>query len=84
MNLSSILEAAGHVREIARLAQDGPAVPAWITDEEAFFRHFGATVEEFEAVVEHLSPGQTDLLRRTLVVNPEAAVIWILSMEELA
>jgi hypothetical protein len=54
----------------------------WITDEKAFERHFGAPYEAFLEIVEHLSPDQKKLLDATVKVNPEAAVLWILAMEE--
>lgn len=82
MDLLGILEAAGHAREIAHLVGGNPP-PDWATSEDAFLRHFGVLVEEYRDVVSHLSPEQASLLERTLAVNPEAAVLWILSMEEL-
>ena len=55
----------------------------WATDEEEFFRHFGVPYEAFHEIVQHLNPQQEDLLRATFEVNPEAAVLWILAMEEV-
>lgn len=82
MDLLGILEAAGHAREITHIMGGNPP-PDWATSEEAFLRHFGVPVEEYHDVVKCLSPEQAELLERTLAVNPEAAVLWILSMEEL-
>jgi hypothetical protein len=82
LDLLGILKAADHAREIAHIVGGDPP-PDWATSEEAFLRHFGVIVEEYRDVVSCLSPEQAQLLERTLAVNPEAAVIWILSMEEL-
>ena len=82
MDLLGILDAVGHARELVRLARAAP-LPDWDTDEQAFFRHFGAPHEAYAEIASHLSPEQSALLRRTLAVNPEAAVLWVLSMEEV-
>lgn len=82
MDLLGIIEAADHAREVARLVRGEPT-PAWATDEEAFLRHFGVPHEAFAEIVSHLSPEQSGLLGRTLEVNPEAAVLWVLAMEEV-
>ena len=37
--------------------------------------------EDFVEMVGYLSPGQAEMLKKTLEVNPEAAVLWILAME---
>lgn len=51
-------------------------------DEGAFLAHFGVPFEEYAEMVSMLSQSQLDLLRATLDVNPEAAVLWVLAMEE--
>lgn len=71
-----LLEAVQHIAE-------SPPGPAWLSDETAFHRHFGASYEDFTGVAECLEPDQLELLRKTLEVNPEAAVLWVLHMEEL-
>jgi hypothetical protein len=53
----------------------------WASSEEAFEQHFGESYEYFVAVAQHLSPAQEEMLAKTLEVNPEAAVLWILAME---
>lgn len=53
----------------------------WAANEEEFERHFGESYEYFTAVLQHLSPEQSEKFEATLRVNPEAAVLWILSME---
>lgn len=83
MGLLEIFEAAGHAREIYRLAR-GADPPDWSRDEEAFLHHFGATAEEYQEIVDRLDPAQQRLLEATLEVNPEAAVLWVLAMEEVA
>ena len=55
----------------------------WATSEEAFERHFGESYADYATILGHLSPEQAKLFEATLKVNPEAAVIWILSMEEI-
>jgi hypothetical protein len=82
VDLLGIMAAVGHARELVRLARGEP-LPDWATDEGAFFRHFGATHEEYAEIVAHLSPEQVELLHQTLAANPEAAVLWVLAMEEV-
>jgi hypothetical protein len=53
----------------------------WETDELEFERHFGCPYEEFLLVLGHLSKDQYQLFERTVAVNPEAAVLWILAMD---
>ena len=53
----------------------------WASNEETFERHFGVSYEDFVEMVGYLSPGQAEMLKKTLEVNPEAAVLWILAME---
>lgn len=53
----------------------------WLHDEELFFQHFGSTYDDFWDVVQHLNQDQQDRLWLTMEVNPEAAIIWILSMD---
>jgi hypothetical protein len=55
----------------------------WAASEAEFERHFGAPYEAFAEIVQHLNQEQEALLSATLEVNPEAAVLWILAMEEI-
>jgi hypothetical protein len=55
----------------------------WAADEASFERHFGATYTFFREVLEHLSPEQEERFEKTMQINPEAAVLWILSMDEI-
>jgi hypothetical protein len=73
--------AAGHLRRFANEVQRQPH--PWEQDEDAFLRHFGVPHEEYVLIVSHLTNDQIELLEATIEVNPEAAVLWILSMEEL-
>lgn len=81
MDLLGILRTAGTVVD---LLGGGPGSDCpWATDEKAFLRHFGIAHEDYIEITKRLSNEQHDLLHRTLNVNPEAAVLWILSMEEV-
>jgi hypothetical protein len=81
MDLLSALKAAHHLGEAAReLSQSSPPHP-WETDEDAFLQHFGVPYEDFLEIAALLSTEQRELLQKTLEVNPEAAVLWILSMD---
>ena len=75
--LGAARQALDHVRPLP--GQDAE----WANDEDEFERHFGVPYEIFLAIVEHLSPDQKKLLDATVNVNPEAAVLWILAMEEV-
>jgi len=81
MDLLGAIGAARQIRDVARRTLSGE--PDWARDEEAFFRHFGVPYEAYAEIVEHLQPEQQDLLEATLEVNPEAAVLWILAMQEV-
>ena len=81
MDLLGFLGAAKHALEFIR-PEPGHDVD-WANDETEFERHFGAPYEIFLEIVEHLSPDQKKLLDATVKVNPEAAVLWILAMEEV-
>ncbi len=85
MNLLGLIEVAGEASDLLKRARGAlsSTQPDWVHDEEAFFRHFGVPPEEYECVVQHMSDDQLALLRDTLAVNPEAAVLWVLSMEEI-
>lgn len=86
MDLLGILTMADRARELVRLGTTlarGDPLPDWASDEGAFLRHFGAPHEAYVEIVEHLLPEQVELLHATLEVNPEAAVLWVLSMEEI-
>ena len=78
------LNAIGALGRVIKLFADTPgSKETWATDEEAFEQHFGESYEMFVMILQHLSPEQTERFSATLQVNPEAAVLWILSMEEV-
>ena len=52
----------------------------WARDEEMFLDHFGVPYEEFAVRLPMLSADQHKRYADTLVVNPEAAVLWVISM----
>ena len=81
MDLLGAIDAARQVRDAVRQAR-GCTEP-WANDPEAFYRHFGVPHEAYAEVVSHMTEGQLDLLHRTIDVNPEAAVLWVLAMEEV-
>lgn len=73
--------AAHDLRALVRRSQGN--APDWQVNEEAFLRHFGVPHEAFEEIVQHLADEQLRLLEETLAVNPEAAVLWVLAMQEV-
>lgn len=81
MDLLGFLGAARNALSFIQKTPDHDA--PWANDEAEFELHFGATYQEFLEIVEHLSPDQKKMLDATTAVNPEAAVLWILSMEEV-
>jgi hypothetical protein len=81
MDLLGFLGAAKQALDFIRPITGHDAT--WATDPFEFERHFGASHEAFLEIVEHLSTDQKKLLDATVNVNPEAAVLWILAMEEM-
>ena len=78
------LNAIGAFKRVLELFTGTPGSDEpWAAGEEAFERHFGESYEMFMVILQHLSPGQAERFSATLQVNPEAAVLWILSMEEV-
>jgi hypothetical protein len=56
--------------------------PSWLKSEEGFLLHFGCEFEDFNEVYELLSESQKQLFAKTVAINPEAAVLWVLAMDE--
>lgn len=83
MDLLSAIRAAKELGEIAHDLASPELQAPWLTDERAFEKHFGFTCDQLMAILNYLSPEQLALYDRTLMVNPEAAVLWIAAMEEL-
>jgi len=74
----------GAARNALSYIKQSPGYDAsWTNDATEFERHFGVSHEEFLAIIEHLSLDQKALLDATIDVNPEAAVLWVLAMEEV-
>jgi hypothetical protein len=70
---------------LALFAQDGEVLvdEPWARDEIAFEQHFGASYEEFATKVTLLGSDQHARYTATLKVNPEAAIVWVLAMNEV-
>lgn len=81
MDLLGALKAAQHLRGLVSEVRRPPQHP-WERDESAFLSHFGVPFEEYALIVEHMNDEQRELLARTIDVNPEAAILWVLAMEE--
>ena len=81
MNLLSLI---GSARKALSFFGGSPrSSEPWANNAEAFQIHFGVPYEAFLEIVGHLSPKQENLLHATMELNPEAAVLWILAMEEV-
>lgn len=59
------------------LLQSKPVEP-WAADEGAFYEHFGYLYPDFAELVSALDQANNQLYEKTLEVNPEAAVAWVL------
>jgi hypothetical protein len=81
VDILGALTAAHHLRGLVSEVRRGPQQD-WEKDESAFLTHFGAPFDEYALIVSHMSDDQRALLEKTLAVNPEAAVLWVLAMEE--
>jgi hypothetical protein len=81
MDLLGFIEAAH--RALSFFGNGPGSDQSWASDEWEFQKHFGVPYEAFIEIAQHLDSKQEQLLHDTLKVNPEAAVLWILSMEEL-
>ena len=77
-----LLNTIGTIRKVLGLFADTPdSDEPWAADEESFESHFGQSYEYFVEILHHLDEEQVGRFEATLKVNPEAAVLWILSME---
>ena len=81
MDLLGAIRAASDLRDAVSSGRS--ATHDWEHDEEAFLLHFGVPVGVFQEIASHLTAEQSALLEATLRVNPEAAVLWVLAMEEV-
>jgi hypothetical protein len=77
-----LLNALGAIRRTLDFFAGTPdSNEPWAASEEAFEAHFGGSYEFFVEVLQHLDEEQSARFDATLRVNPEAAVLWILSMD---
>ena len=77
-----LLNALGAIRKTLDFFAGTPdSDEPWAVSEEAFEAHFGGSYEFFVEVLQHLDEEQSARFDATLKVNPEAAVLWILSMD---
>lgn len=53
----------------------------WAHDEELFEEHFDTPYEVFMDKLFHLSGDQQKRYKKTLEVNPEAAVLWVCMLQ---
>jgi len=86
LDLARLIEVAGDAGDVWQRAKTllrRRGHPEWAQDEESFYTHFGVHYEDYLATLEHLSDEQRVQLDATLAVNPEAAVLWVLHMEEI-
>lgn len=49
----------------------------WATDEEAFGDHFGINYSDYADMVAGLDQAHVELYEKTMEINPEAAVAWV-------
>ena len=77
----NLVDIAQGVQGLVNLfAETDVADEPWARDEEMFLEHFGVPYEEFAVRLPMLSADQHKRYADTLVVNPEAAVLWVISM----
>ena len=77
-----LLGALGAIRRTLDLFAGTPdSHERWASDEGAFETHFGSSYECFIEILHHLDAEQGERFDATMKVNPEAAVLWILSMD---
>jgi hypothetical protein len=77
-----LLNALGAIRRTLDFFAGTPdSGEPWAASEEAFESHFGGSYEFFIEVLHHLDEEQGARFDATMKVNPEAAVLWILSMD---
>lgn len=79
-----LLNTIGTIRRVLGIFTGTPdSDEPWAADEEAFETHFGRSYDYFIEIMHHLDEGQGERFEATLKINPEAAVLWILSMEPI-
>jgi hypothetical protein len=80
--MASITDIVGAANNILALfaSNDEQVDEPWARDEVAFENHFGASYMELVEKLPLLSSDQHARYEATLKVNPEAAVLWVLTM----
>ena len=79
-----LLNALGAIRKTLDFFAGTPdSDEPWAASEEAFEAHFGGSYEFFVEVLQHLDEEQSARFDATLKVNPEAAVLWFLSIDAI-
>jgi hypothetical protein len=77
-----LLNALGAIRKTLDFFAGTPdSDEPWAASEEAFESHFGMGYDFFVEILQHLDEEQGERFDATMKVNPEAAVLWILSMD---
>jgi hypothetical protein len=77
-----LLNALGAIRRTLDFFAGTPdSDEPWAAGEEEFEAHFGLPYESFVEILHHLDEEQGARFDATMKVNPEAAVLWILSMD---
>lgn len=82
--MGTTADIVGVAHEILKLFEGEESVgEPWARDENMFQEHFGVPYEEFAARIPMLSADQSVRYTATLKVNPEAAVLWVISMDNV-
>ena len=77
-----LLNALGAIRRTLDFFAGTPdSSEPWAASEEEFETHFGLPYALFSEILQHLNREQGERFDATMKVNPEAAVLWILSMD---
>ena len=77
-----LLNALGAIRRTLDFFAGTPdSYESWAANEDAFETHFGLPYALFAEILQHLDQEQSERFDATMKVNPEAAVLWILSMD---
>ncbi len=81
MNLVDIAQGLQGILHL--FAGSDEAQEPWAQDEQLFAEHFGATIEEFAEKLALLNVDQQRRYEKTLEANPEAAVLWVIMMQDV-
>lgn len=81
MNLVDVAQGLQGI--LTLFAGHSEAQEPWAQDEVLFADHFGASIEEFAEKLALLNVDQQRRYEKTLEVNPEAAVLWVIMMQDV-